>query len=142
MELISSNDAVVRLDETYAGCSWDADGLCPVSQAVDGINERLSEIDFNYACCKFILLAATDKKTVTGRIQQPLKTSMAYTSEYNNRPHSQKKKPSHGWEILIYNQRCSMSRRLPLTAEFCIRILSFHYGAADMDASVTSQKCD
>lgn len=60
MPLTNSNDAVVRLDQTYTGCTWNADGLCPVSQAVDGINERLSEIDYSYACRRFIVLAVTN----------------------------------------------------------------------------------
>jgi hypothetical protein len=73
--LTVSNDAVVRLDETYPGCSWNVDGLCPVSQAVDGINERLSEIDYSYACrMSIVSLTVTDLQTATGRTPRPLET--------------------------------------------------------------------
>jgi len=45
-----SNDAVVPLDQTYAGCERDDDGLCPLSSVVAALEKRMAEIDYNKAC--------------------------------------------------------------------------------------------
>ncbi|PSR75750.1 histidine phosphatase superfamily [Coniella lustricola] len=44
------NDAVVPLNGTYAGCSYDADGLCSFDNVVSVLQTRLDEIDYDYDC--------------------------------------------------------------------------------------------
>lgn len=44
------NDAVVPLDGTYAGCAYDANGLCAADTVLEALRQRVKEIDFDYAC--------------------------------------------------------------------------------------------
>ncbi|KAL5119637.1 hypothetical protein ACEQ8H_002483 [Pleosporales sp. CAS-2024a] len=44
------NDAVIPIHESYAGCSYDANGLCSFDNVVSVLQKRSAEIDFNYDC--------------------------------------------------------------------------------------------
>ncbi|KAF3766913.1 hypothetical protein M406DRAFT_89535 [Cryphonectria parasitica EP155] len=44
------NDAVISLNGTYAGCSYDADGLCSFDNVVSVLQQRIDEIDYDYDC--------------------------------------------------------------------------------------------
>lgn len=49
-----SNDAIVPLHETYAGCEEDADGLCALEHVVAALQTRVAEIDYNKACSELV----------------------------------------------------------------------------------------
>lgn len=44
------NDAVVPVNGTYAGCDYDADGLCSFDNVVSVLKQRIDEIDYDYDC--------------------------------------------------------------------------------------------
>jgi hypothetical protein len=46
----SSNDAVVPINESYAGCPANSDGLCSFDNVVSVLQKRSAEIDFDYDC--------------------------------------------------------------------------------------------
>jgi hypothetical protein len=45
-----SNDAVVPINESYAGCPSNADGLCSFDNVVSVLQKRSAEINYNYDC--------------------------------------------------------------------------------------------
>jgi hypothetical protein len=45
-----SNDAVVPLAGSYAGCTDDKHGRCAFDTVVQNLEARLAEIDFEYDC--------------------------------------------------------------------------------------------
>jgi hypothetical protein len=47
---ICSNDAVVPINESYAGCPENADGLCSFDNVVSVLQKRSAEINYNYDC--------------------------------------------------------------------------------------------
>jgi hypothetical protein len=47
---LRSNDAVLPIDKSYAGCSYNKDGLCSFDNVVSVLQKRIQEIDFNYDC--------------------------------------------------------------------------------------------
>ena len=49
-DLIDSNDAVVPIDKSYAGCQWSDDGLCAFDTVVAALQDRIKEIDFQHDC--------------------------------------------------------------------------------------------
>ncbi|KAK8869485.1 hypothetical protein IAR55_000050 [Kwoniella newhampshirensis] len=44
------NDAVIPIDQSYEGCSWNKDGLCAFDTVVAALQKRIAEIDYNYDC--------------------------------------------------------------------------------------------
>jgi hypothetical protein len=44
------NDAVLPIDQSYAGCPSNQDGLCPFDVVVKALQARDAEIDYEYAC--------------------------------------------------------------------------------------------
>ncbi|ORX38978.1 putative acid phosphatase [Kockovaella imperatae] len=44
------NDGVIPIDQSHPGCPWNKDGLCPLNTIISALQNRLAEIDFNYAC--------------------------------------------------------------------------------------------
>jgi len=63
--LVSSNDAVIPLDQSHAPCPVDKDGLCPLSTVLPILQRRIQEIDFNYDC--YGLYNATAGMNYNGR---------------------------------------------------------------------------
>lgn len=47
---LTSNDAVLPLNESYAGCEANSHGLCSFDNVVQVLQKRIEEIDFNYDC--------------------------------------------------------------------------------------------
>lgn len=45
-----SNDAVVPVSKSYSGCPDDPYGLCSFDHVVSVLEDRISEIDYNYDC--------------------------------------------------------------------------------------------
>lgn len=45
-----SNDAVIPINESYAGCPANRDGLCSFDNVVAVLQKRSAEIDFEYDC--------------------------------------------------------------------------------------------
>lgn len=41
---------MVPINGTYAGCDYDADGLCSFDEVVSILQKRISEIDYDYDC--------------------------------------------------------------------------------------------
>ncbi|KAK4683843.1 hypothetical protein P7C73_g6377, partial [Tremellales sp. Uapishka_1] len=44
------NDAVLPIDESYAGCPKNDAGLCSFDTVVSALQKRITQIDFNHAC--------------------------------------------------------------------------------------------
>jgi hypothetical protein len=44
------NGAVIPIDN-YPGCPIDPNGLCAFDTVVSALQQRLEDIDFDYACC-------------------------------------------------------------------------------------------
>ena len=49
-DLTISNDAVVPIEGSYAGCEYDKYGRCAFDTVVASLKARLAEIDFDYDC--------------------------------------------------------------------------------------------
>ena len=47
---VYSNDAVIPIDESHAGCPQDKNGLCSFDNVVSVLQKRAAEIDFDYDC--------------------------------------------------------------------------------------------
>lgn len=45
-----SNDAVIPVNGSYAGCDYDANGLCSFDNVISVLHQRLDEIDYDYDC--------------------------------------------------------------------------------------------
>lgn len=41
---------MVPVNGTYAGCDYDADGLCSFDNVLSVLQQRISEIDYDYDC--------------------------------------------------------------------------------------------
>ncbi|CAN8101878.1 unnamed protein product [Discula destructiva] len=44
------NDAVIPVHDSYAGCDFDAHGLCSFDNVVSVLQKRIEEIDYDYDC--------------------------------------------------------------------------------------------
>lgn len=50
MRYLTSNDAVLPLNESYPGCEANFHGLCSFDNVVELLKKRIEEIDFDYDC--------------------------------------------------------------------------------------------
>lgn len=46
----SRNDGVIPVSNSYPGCPEDPHGLCSFDHVVEVLQDRLTEIDFDYDC--------------------------------------------------------------------------------------------